>query len=212
MAESIGAERAGRDLRRLHSGWGAPIAPAAEPTGAAPTTSPGRPTRRLGRVPAPGTLAASVVAAGLSDVDLGIQRLPARQQRRGPLQWILGFALLVGVVLGLSGLVSSLGLPAAGSRTGDGNVQSAPPASTGVDLESQRGAAAAMAPSAPSGTVAPGGVAVSIRPVESNYTVVQGDTLERIAQRYGTTVDALVGMNNLPDRNSLRVGQKLIIP
>jgi LysM repeat protein len=55
-------------------------------------------------------------------------------------------------------------------------------------------------------------VAVSIRPVESNYTVVQGDTLERIAQRYGTTVDALVGMNNLPDRNSLRVGQKLIIP
>jgi LysM repeat protein len=58
----------------------------------------------------------------------------------------------------------------------------------------------------------PGGLAVSTRPVEPNYTVVPGDTLERIAKRFGTTVDALVGMNNLRDRNSLRVGQQLIIP
>jgi nucleoid-associated protein YgaU len=73
---------------------------------------------------------------------------------------------------------------------------------------------AAAAPSAPADQPrpGPGGLAVSIRPVEFNYTVAPGDTLERIAQRYGTTVDAIVGMNNLSDRNVLQPGQKLIIP
>ena len=85
-----------------------------------------------------------------------------------------------------------------------------PPAAQPVDAETRR-AAIAAAP-VPETIPGPGGLAVSIRPVESNYTVVAGDTLERIAQRFGTTVDALVGMNNLRDRNSLRVGQQLIVP
>lgn len=41
------------------------------------------------------------------------------------------------------------------------------------------------------------------------YTVVRGDTLTRIAKMYGTTVSKLVKLNNLANKNLIRVGQKL---
>ncbi len=44
------------------------------------------------------------------------------------------------------------------------------------------------------------------------YTVVAGDTLDSIAQRFGVTVDAIVAANHLPDAASIAVGQVLIIP
>jgi len=44
------------------------------------------------------------------------------------------------------------------------------------------------------------------------YVVVTGDTLARIASRYGVTVQAIVAANNLKDPNVLRVGTVLIIP
>jgi LysM repeat protein len=44
------------------------------------------------------------------------------------------------------------------------------------------------------------------------YTVQSGDTLERIARRFGTTIDAIVELNNLPNRNYLSIGQVLKIP
>lgn len=43
------------------------------------------------------------------------------------------------------------------------------------------------------------------------YTVVAGDTLWKIAQRFHTTVDAIKRINNLTSDN-LRIGQQLIIP
>lgn len=44
------------------------------------------------------------------------------------------------------------------------------------------------------------------------YTVQSGDTLFKIAQRFGTTVAALQDANNLSNPNQLSVGQELIIP
>lgn len=44
------------------------------------------------------------------------------------------------------------------------------------------------------------------------YTVQAGDNLYRISLRYGTTVDAIVAANNLPDRSSVQAGQLLLIP
>lgn len=44
------------------------------------------------------------------------------------------------------------------------------------------------------------------------YTVQSGDTLLKIAAKYGTTVDAIVKANNLKNPSVIRVGQKLIIP
>ncbi|RMF81799.1 MAG: LysM peptidoglycan-binding domain-containing protein [Chloroflexi bacterium] len=44
------------------------------------------------------------------------------------------------------------------------------------------------------------------------YVVARGDTLFRIAARFGTTVSDLVAANNLSNRNLIFVGQRLIIP
>ncbi len=53
----------------------------------------------------------------------------------------------------------------------------------------------------------------TIRPNQREHTVQGGDTLFAIAQRYNTTVDAIVAANNLPSRSViLRVGQVLVIP
>ncbi|HLH21382.1 MAG TPA: LysM domain-containing protein [Chloroflexota bacterium] len=161
---------------------------------------------------APGSLAASVLAAGLEDVDLGLERLDARPGRSWPV-WPLGLLLGIALIIAAGVLwqqvpTSPASQPTASAPTGAAPAQ--PPVASPPDPESRR--AALAPPPAPEPVPGPGGLAVSIRPVESNYTVVAGDTLERIAQRFGTTVDALVGMNNLGDRNTLRVGQQLIIP
>lgn len=165
---------------------------------AVPDRAAGRtaPARRPPPAVPPGSLAASVVAAGLEDVDLGLERLPPRRSRAAGSGWTWLMALSVALiaVAGILWLWQPTRAPAA-----------RPPAAEHP---------AAAAPSAPADQPrpGPGGLAVSIRPVEFNYTVAPGDTLERIAQRYGTTVDAIVGMNNLSDRNVLQPGQKLIIP
>ena len=43
------------------------------------------------------------------------------------------------------------------------------------------------------------------------YVVVAGDTLSRIAEEFGTSVEALVAANDLPDTDIL-VGQEILIP
>jgi LysM repeat protein len=44
------------------------------------------------------------------------------------------------------------------------------------------------------------------------YTVVRGDTLEKIAKRTGTTVADLVARNKLRDANQIRIGAVLDVP
>ena len=61
----------------------------------------------------------------------------------------------------------------------------------------------------PAGT---GSVTTEIRVLEPNYRVAPGDTLGSIARRHGTTIEALASINNLENRNSLSIGQRLIIP
>lgn len=46
----------------------------------------------------------------------------------------------------------------------------------------------------------------------SLYTVVKGDTLTKIAKRFNTTVDTLVTINHISDRNRIYVGQILFVP
>ncbi len=45
-----------------------------------------------------------------------------------------------------------------------------------------------------------------------SYTVVGGDTLSGIAGRYNTSVSELVAINQLRDRHSIRIGQRLVLP
>lgn len=50
------------------------------------------------------------------------------------------------------------------------------------------------------------------RPLQPTYTVITGDTLSAIAQRFSSTTVALRGINNLTDDAILGVGQRLVIP
>ena len=44
------------------------------------------------------------------------------------------------------------------------------------------------------------------------YKVKRGDTISRIAQRFGTTQKAIVQANNMRNRHQIKIGQKLVIP
>ncbi len=50
------------------------------------------------------------------------------------------------------------------------------------------------------------------RPATVQYTVQTNDTLGSIAQKFGTTVDAILRANNLPRPEALRAGQTIVIP
>lgn len=64
----------------------------------------------------------------------------------------------------------------------------------------------------PTWTPTVGAMPTEPSPASVSHTVVWGDTLFGLAQRYGTTVDAIVRVNNLPNENYIRVGQVLQIP
>lgn len=49
-------------------------------------------------------------------------------------------------------------------------------------------------------------------PPPRTYTVQQGDTLAAIAQRFGTTTQALQQANGIEDPNQIVIGQVLVIP
>ncbi len=59
------------------------------------------------------------------------------------------------------------------------------------------------------GSATTGGAASS---ATTTYTVQKGDMLSAIAKRFGTTVAAIVAANNLTNPDSLKIGQRLIIP
>jgi|TARA_Y100000296_G_C5178170_1_gene261427 GH24 family phage-related lysozyme (muramidase)/LysM repeat protein len=46
--------------------------------------------------------------------------------------------------------------------------------------------------------------------IKNNYTVASGDTLTSIADRFGTTIEQLVDLNNITDRDKLAVGQEIL--
>lgn len=44
------------------------------------------------------------------------------------------------------------------------------------------------------------------------YTIKWGDTLPQIAQRYGTTVEIIMELNNIKNPNKIYAGNKLYVP
>jgi len=49
-------------------------------------------------------------------------------------------------------------------------------------------------------------------PTANVHVVEEGETLSTIAERYGTTVDELLRLNDVPDPNNVPVGQSLVLP
>ena len=54
--------------------------------------------------------------------------------------------------------------------------------------------------------------ATALASAAQTYTVRRGDTLSEIAARFGTTVNELVRLNNIADRDRIYPGQVLVIP
>jgi LysM repeat protein len=66
-------------------------------------------------------------------------------------------------------------------------------------------------PPEPSAAVSPS-PEPSPTPAANVHVVEEGETLSGIADRYGTTVDELLRLNDLPDPNNIPVGQSLVLP
>lgn len=58
----------------------------------------------------------------------------------------------------------------------------------------------------------PNDLKFSIQTPDVAYVVERGDSLSVIAQRFNTSVSRLVALNQLPNRNRLQIGQRLLLP
>ncbi len=72
------------------------------------------------------------------------------------------------------------------------------------------GTATSSPPSGSSQTTQPSAPASS--PSGTTYTVVRGDTVFAIAQRFGSTVSTILTANGIPSNAIIYIGQKLVIP
>ena len=54
-------------------------------------------------------------------------------------------------------------------------------------------------------------ILASLIAADTYYTVVSGDNLTSIANRYGTTIDQLVQWNDIANPNLIYVGQRLLV-
>jgi LysM repeat protein len=81
-----------------------------------------------------------------------------------------------------------------------------------IDFETLVGSAPAPAPAkAPVAPKTPAKAKAPAKPKATGktYTVVKGDNLTKIAKAHGTTVAALVKLNNIKDKNLINIGQVL---
>ena len=161
--------------------------------------------RRPGRRGPHRTQAVPIGSAGSTIV--GRTGRPPRRSNdragRGAYTLILGAVLAVGVValfFAVSWALGSSSSPPAAGPTPAGT-----PAPIGSPAAISSPPPLASPSPSPSPTLAP--------PQQRTHTVEGGDTLNRIAQRYGVTVEAIMQANGFTDRNRiLRIGERLIIP
>ena len=150
---------------------------------------------------------------GLAEVPVRPRRRGARQAARAdsvPRYLVTGGAVLL-AVLAVWFLMLQLGQlgPRATPASSGATAVSAPVQPAPAGPATSPSEQAAPQPVAPPGQ---GPLRVTSRVLDPTYVVAAGDTLGSIAAKFGTTVEALESINNLPDRNALAVGQKLVIP
>jgi len=143
----------------------------------------------------------------------------ARRAPRGPLvaasvvalgAGLGGVALASAVIDGRLPLFASAGTPPP-SASASASATPVPSASPRPTPSPSPSPSPTLAPTAtPSPTVVP--TPAPTPPPPRTYTVVEGDTLAEIAQRFGTTVEALQTANDIEDPNEIIIGQVLVIP
>ena len=138
-----------------------------------------------------------------------IRAVRRQNARGGPLRrWAptaLGVACIAVVVLGI----------AAGVRFISGNQTGHDTATIGTAIQITSDVALVPSVSSQPSSAEPPPtrpIRFDSRPIEPSYTVAAGDNLWSIAERHRSSMEAIQSINNLTDRASLRVGQRLIIP
>ena len=146
----------------------------------------------------------------------------ARQARSGPLAAIGAAA----AILGIGGVALATGMLDPGSGLPADLLATSPDASPTATPTARPTPTPSPSPSpsptpvptpVPEPTIAPTAAPTSVPtvaapPAQQTYTVQQGDTLSLIAQRFGTTVQAIQAANGIEDPNEIFVGQVLVIP
>jgi LysM repeat protein len=141
----------------------------------------------------------------------------ARQAPRGPLLLGAGAAL----VLGAAGIAVASGVIDPGTAEASPTTSTDPTSSpTPTTTPTPSPTVEATAPPTAVPTPAPTPVATppptpapTPAPTpQTTYVVQEGDTLAAIAQRFGTTVEAMQAANGIEDPNEIIIGQVLVIP
>ena len=142
----------------------------------------------------------------------------ARRAPRGPLVLGAGAAL----VLGAAGIAVASGVIDPGSAEASPTTSATPtawatPTPTARPTPSPTVEATASPTVVPTPVPTPAATPVATPaptppPPATTYAVQSGDTLAAIAQRFGTTVEALQAANGIEDPNEIFIGQVLVIP
>ena len=125
----------------------------------------------------------------------------------GPAVLVAALALLVVGLLVLGGLLGVLnGGPATASETPSPSpsMTASPEASVPPPSSEAPASASAIATSTPS--------AEASAPPQTTYVVQEGDTLNEIAQRFGTTAQAIADASGIEVTDTINPGDVLIIP
>ncbi len=111
--------------------------------------------------------------------------------------WVLIAIVVVLHFAAISALFLLQGCGTPGGRTGEPRPVVMPPMTLPEPVPVSTGAAPGEPAAIPDATV---------------YTVKSGDSLSRIAQRYGTSQGEILALNNLANPHKIRIGQKLLLP
>jgi LysM repeat protein len=123
---------------------------------------------------------------------------------RGAYTLILGAVLVVGVIALFFAVNWALG--------SSGSSASSTPVPSGSPTSLPNPVAQSSPPPFPSPSPSPSPTVLA-PPQQRTHVVEGGDTLNRIAQRYGVTVEAIMQANGFSDRSRiLRIGERLTIP
>jgi hypothetical protein len=136
----------------------------------------------------------------------GLASSPASRLNR-PALLVAAVALAVVGLLVLSALLGILN----GAPAGSASPTASPSPSPSASPRASSPAASTAASAAASALVPSATPVVTPAPSQRTYVVQQGDTLNEIAQRFGTTAEAIKAANGLAS-DTINVGQVLIIP
>jgi nucleoid-associated protein YgaU len=134
-------------------------------------------------------------------------------------RWVLALALAFPLAVAVFGLPRLAGMGEAARAASARPLSGAPPiagrqTTTAVTPAPTLEAAnrARDIAGGPGGTPVAGPASAGATPAVRTYVVQRGDELRHIAEEHGLSVSALLSVNEVPDPDSLRIGQVLKLP